>query len=43
MDDEMDTYIKTSTWELIELPADHKAINSKWVFKVKDGVDGRAQ
>jgi hypothetical protein len=36
---EMDALHKNGTWELVDLPANRKAVKSKWVFKHK--VDGR--
>src|SRR5258708_17453370 len=36
---EMDAVLKNDTWELVNLPPGHKAIKSKWVFKLK--ADGR--
>src|SRR5258708_12809684 len=36
---EMDALSKNNTWELVNLPPGHKAIKSKWVFKLK--ADGR--
>ena len=35
----MDALSKNDTWELVNLPPGHKAIKSKWVFKLK--ADGR--
>ena len=35
---EIDAFNKNKTWELVNLPAGHKAVKSKWVFKHK--VDG---
>jgi hypothetical protein len=35
---EMDALHKHGTWELVDLPANRKAVKSKWVFKHK--VDG---
>ena len=32
---EYESLMNNSTWELVELPADHKPIGCKWVFKVK--------
>ena len=34
-DAEMQSTIQNKTWELSDLPSDHKAISQKWVFKVK--------
>ena len=36
---EIDVLHKNNTWELTDLLAGHKAIKSKWVFKLK--ADGR--
>jgi hypothetical protein len=35
MDEEMASIIDNDTWELATLPACHKAIGLKWVYKVK--------
>ena len=32
---EIDALHKNDTWELVNLPAGHKAVESKWVFKLK--------
>ncbi|CAI5728373.1 unnamed protein product [Peronospora farinosa] len=37
---EFQSLCKNNTWELVPLPSDRKAISSKWVFKVKETVDG---
>ncbi|CAI5708120.1 unnamed protein product [Peronospora destructor] len=39
-DSEFQTLCKNKTWELVPLPSGRKAISSKWVFKVKETVDG---
>jgi hypothetical protein len=36
---EIDALAKNGTWDLVDLPAGHKAVKSKWVFKQK--ADGR--
>jgi hypothetical protein len=38
--DELNVLIANGTWRLEKLPADRKAITSKWVFKVKRHADG---
>jgi hypothetical protein len=40
MDEEMATLDANSTWELVALPKDKKAIECKWVYKVKHNADG---
>jgi hypothetical protein len=37
---ELDAIIQNKTWEYSDLPADHKAIGLKWVFKVKRDLAG---
>ena len=40
MDAEMDSIRENNTWELAHLPAGHKAIGFKWVYRVKRDPDG---
>ena len=42
MEEEMNALITNQTWELVSLPAGRKAIDSKWVFKVKN-TDGNTR
>ncbi|KAJ0540969.1 putative RNA-directed DNA polymerase [Helianthus annuus] len=37
---ELDSINKNNTWNLTELPRDHKAIGLKWVFKTKKDANG---
>ncbi|KAF1316242.1 Integrase catalytic core protein, partial [Globisporangium splendens] len=39
-DSEFESLCKNETWELVPLPRGCKAISSKWVFKVKETVEG---
>ena len=32
---EMDVLTKNEMWDLVDLPPSHKAVKSKWVFKLK--------
>ncbi|KAL3681665.1 hypothetical protein R1sor_024621 [Riccia sorocarpa] len=41
MQTEMEAIHKNKTWRLAELPADKKAITAKWVFRRKDGANGK--
>jgi transposase InsO family protein len=40
MEEEMKSILDNNTWELTTLPAGHRAIGMKWVFKVKKDPDG---
>ncbi|KAJ0555551.1 putative RNA-directed DNA polymerase [Helianthus annuus] len=40
MKDEMKSLEKNKTWHLIKLPSGKKALQNKWVFRVKDEHDG---
>jgi hypothetical protein len=40
MDEEMATLDANTTWELVALLKDKKAIRCKWVYKVKHNADG---
>ena len=40
MQSEYDAIMKTSTWSLCDLPLGNKAIDTKWVYKLKRKLDG---
>ncbi|GJX02910.1 putative RNA-directed DNA polymerase [Tanacetum coccineum] len=40
MNEEISSLEKNQTWSLVRLPAGKKALQSKWVFKVKEKQDG---
>ena len=40
MDEEMNALDSNGTWELLLLPNEKKAIECKWVYKIKHNVDG---
>ena len=40
MEKEMKSLKQNNVWELVELPSGRKTVGSKWVYKVKTGVDG---
>lgn len=41
INEELDSLSRNKTWTLTQLPADRKAIKSKWVFRKKSGPDGK--
>lgn len=43
MDEEMTAIEKNGTWELTNLPRSHKAIDVKWVFKIKMKSNGEVE
>ena len=40
MQEEMDSIIDNKTWSLVDLPACHRTIGLKWVYKVKRDEHG---
>lgn len=40
MESEIRSLAKHHTWDLVDLPADKKVIESRWLFKVKRNADG---
>lgn len=40
MNTEITAIEQNKTWQLTDLPKDHKAIDLKWVFKLKRGING---
>ena len=40
MRDEMDSLISNRTWKLAELPKGKKALQNKWVYRIKEEHDG---
>ena len=42
-DQEFSALIENETWKLVELPPGRKAIDCKWLFKVKHGRNGEVE
>ena len=40
MEEELRSLDKNDTWSLVKLPAKKRILQKKWVFRVKDEVDG---
>ncbi|KAL2246201.1 UNVERIFIED_CONTAM: Retrovirus-related Pol polyprotein from transposon TNT 1-94 [Sesamum indicum] len=43
MNDEMNSLKKNDTWEFCQLPKGKKALQNRWVYRVKDESDGKKQ
>lgn len=43
MDLEMNSIIKNRTWKLVELPPNKPVFNCKWIYKVKEGANGKIE
>ena len=43
MKNELESLKQHNVWDIVELPAQRKAIGSKWIFKIKTDADGRIE
>ncbi|CAI7779652.1 unnamed protein product [Closterium sp. NIES-54] len=43
IESELKSIEENDTWELVELPEGHKAITSKWLFKIKSDADSKIE
>lgn len=43
MEEELNAIEKNQTWKVIDLPVSSKAIDTKWVYKVKFHLDGTVE
>lgn len=41
MEFDMESIRKDQTWELVQLPIGKRPIPSKWVYKIKNGINGK--
>ena len=37
MNEEMDSLVRNHTWDLVELPAENRTLQNKWVYRLKEG------
>ncbi|GJV20747.1 retrotransposon protein, putative, ty1-copia subclass [Tanacetum coccineum] len=40
MKEEIDSLRKNKTWELVDYPVRQKLVSCKWLFKIKEGIEG---
>ena len=43
MVEEYDSIVKTSVWEIVPRPIDKSVVGSRWIYKVKQDVDGSVE
>ena len=43
MVEEYDSNAKNSSWEIVLRPVDKSVVGSRWVYKVKQGIDGSVE
>ena len=41
MDEEMDSLVRNQTWDLVEFHAGKKALQNKWVYRLKEEEGGK--
>ena len=41
MDEEMDSLVRNQTWNLVKFPAKKRALQNKWVYKLKEEDGGK--
>ena len=41
MTDEMDSLLHNQTWDLCKLPASKRALQNKWVYRIKEEDGGK--
>jgi hypothetical protein len=41
MKEEMDSLVNNQTWDLVQLPAGKRALQNKWVYKLKEEDGGK--
>ena len=41
MEEEMDSLVKNQTWDLVKLPVGKRALQNKWVYRLKEEDGGK--
>ena len=41
MDEEMDSLVRNQTWDLVKLPIEKRALQNKWVYRLKEEDGGK--
>ena len=43
MNEEYESIMKNDVWDVVPRPKDKSVVTSKWIYKIKHGVDGSAE
>jgi hypothetical protein len=43
MVEEYDSIVKNSAWEIVPRPVDKSVVGSRWIYKIKNDVDGSVE
>ena len=43
MVEEYDSIVKNSAWEIVRRPVDKSVVGSRWIYKVKQAIDGSVE
>ena len=41
MNEDMDSLIRNQTWDLVQFPAGKRALQNKWVYRLKEEYGGK--
>ena len=41
MDEDMDSLVRNQTWDLVKFPAEKRALQNKWVYRLKEADGGK--
>ena len=41
MDEEMESLVRNQTWDLVKLPTEKRALQNKWVYRLKEEDGGK--
>ena len=41
MDEQMESLVRNQTWDMVKLPAEKRALQNKWVYRLKEEYGGK--
>ena len=42
MDEEIDSFVRSQTWDLAKFPVEKRALQNKWVYRLKEEEGGKS-